>query len=156
MPERVDPERDNRGAKRGKRTGSPDEGKRGNLPHIRTDEAAAAVKRLAGYGIPQPEIARVLNDAFGGGFSVDTLDRHYREELDSGLSVQKEQLLKRAHEMAMMKEIPEGVSKDVAYTVSSKKVDFLLNVVHRVRPGSVHEFDGSAINITITGDDAEL
>jgi len=114
------------------------------------------VKRLAGYGMPQAEIARALNDAFGGGYSVDTLDRHYREELDHGLACQKEVLLKRAHQMAMMEEVPEGVSKDAAYAVSAKKVDFLLNVVHRVRPGSVHEFDGSAINITISGDDAEL
>jgi hypothetical protein len=148
MPTRVDPETDKRGAPKGAQ---------GQPRHVRTKEAADLIQRLAGYGMPQAEIARSCNAAFPGvGFSIDTLDRHYREELDHGLAVAKEQLLQRAHRMAMMEDIPEGVSKDAAYRISADKVDFLLNVVHRVRPGSVHEFDGSAININITGDDAEL
>lgn len=139
-----------------RRAGTELEGKRGNAPHERDEEAATIIKELSGYGMPQDEISRILNATYGGGFSVDTLDRHYRDELDHGLSLAKEKLLKRAHEMAMMEKVPAGVSPDKAFEISSRKVDFLLNVVHRVRPGTVTEFDGSAINVTISGDDAEL
>lgn len=147
MPSRVDPDKDKRGAPKGSA---------GNKAHQRNESAAKLIKRLAGYGMPQAEIARACIAAFGDGYSVDTLDRHYRAELDHGLALAKVQLLKRAHDMALMRGLPPGLSVDAAYRISSDKVDFLLNAVHRVRPGSVHEFDGSAININITGDDAEL
>lgn len=47
--------------------------------HIASDENKKTVKMLVAFGIPQASIALKL------GVSVDTLDRHYRYELDMGL-----------------------------------------------------------------------
>jgi hypothetical protein len=124
--------KDRRGAKPGEHR---------QQPHIRTEEIARQVETMTGLGITQNDMGHILQ------LSPDTLARHYRDELDRGMSKAKMTLLNRAYQMAMGQAVPEGVSKDAAYRISSDKVDFLLNV---------HEFDGSAINITISGDDAEL
>lgn len=115
------------------------------------------IKRLASYGMPQTEISAVLNEAKGGGFSVDTLDRHYRAELDAAMAERKGRLLERAHKIAMGEDVPEGVSADAAYREGASQLRWLLGAVHRVRDGA--ELDvGSAgtINVTISPDDAEL
>lgn len=99
---------DKRGAKPGSRTGTPDEGKPGNLPHERNEVAAALIERLAGYGLPQNcmsdflEWARDHTDLDLGeqGYSADTLKRHYRDALDRGRIPGKEMLLGRVYQMA--------------------------------------------------------
>jgi len=49
----------------------------------------ANVKAMAGYGIPQEDICRVITwrDARGADHAIDlkTLRKHFREELDTGL-----------------------------------------------------------------------
>ena len=141
---------------KGSRAGTPHEGKSGNLPHERNAQVAALVMQLSGYGMTQDEIAKAVKAAFGPGYSEETLKRHYREELDEGLALAKERVLTRAHQMAMGQNIPEGVSPDKAYEMAGKKIDFLLNVVHRMRPGSEHDLGGATINVNISQDDAEL
>lgn len=139
----------------------------GNKPHERDEEVAILVRELAGFGMPQDEISRALNAAKGGGFSVDTLDRHYREELDHGLAAQKTQLLRRAHKIAMGEEVltkldeegnpvPSGVTPDAAFRESAATTRWLLGAVHRVRDGVEHDFGAGTINVTISPDDAEL
>lgn len=129
--------------------GAP-KGSFGNVPYVRTDEVARQVEIMAGLGITQPDMESILQ------ISGDTLARHYRAELDAGMAKAKFQLMERAHQMAMGLQVPEGVSKDEAYRIASKKVDFLLNVVHRVRPGTALDLEGGSINVTISADDAEL
>lgn len=140
----------------GSRKGTPHEGKEGNLAYERRDDVAALVLQLSGYGMSQLEIAKAVKAAFGSGHSEETLKRHYREELDDGLALAKQNLLQRAHQMATQVNVPEGVSKDKAYEIASRKQDFLLNVVHRMRPGQEHDLGGAAINVTISKDDGEL
>lgn len=136
--------------------GAP-KGSFGNQPHERDEEVAVLVRKLASFGMPQEEISQALNEAKGGGFSVDTLSRHYRAELDEALASRKGKLLERAHDIALMENLPDGVSKDAAYREGASQLRWLLGAVHRVRDGA--ELDiGSAgtINVNITPDDAEL
>lgn len=146
--------------------GAP-KGRLGNVPHERNAEAATLIRELAGYGMPQEEISRVLNSAFGSGFSVDTLDRHYRAELDAALADRKAALLRRAHTIAMGegvttkvddegKVISTGITADAAFRESTAMIRWLLGAVHRVRDGLEHDLGAGTINVTITADDAEL
>ncbi len=140
----------------GPRAGTPLEGKPGNLPHERSEEAATLIRELSGYGMPQEEISRVLNATYGGGYSVDTLDRHYRAELDAALASRKSELLRRAHKIAMGEEVPDKVSPDAAYREGAAQLRWLLGAVHRVRDGMEHDFGAGTINVSISADDAEL
>ena len=147
--------------------GAP-KGSFGNQPHERDEEAAILIRKLAGFGMPQEEIAQALNASKGGGFSVDTLSRHYRAELDEALAERKAELLTRAHDVAMGRDvlattdeegkvIPSKVSDDARLRESMAQLRWLLGAVHRVRDGA--ELDiGSAgtINVNISQDDAEL
>lgn len=135
--------------------GAP-KGSTGNVPHERSEEAATLIRELSGYGMPQEEISRVLNATYGGGYSVDTLDRHYRAELDAALAERKGALLRRAHKIAMGEEVPEKVSPDAAYRESAAQLRWLLGAVHRVRDGMEHDFGAGTINVSISSDDAEL
>lgn len=131
-------------------------GNEGNRPHVRDEEAAILIRAMAGYGMPREEISHALNAAKGGGFSVDTLDRHYRPELDQALAERKAQLLTRAHKIALGEDIPDGVSKDEAYRTGARQLNWLLGAVHRVRTGVEHDFGAGTINVNISPDDAEL
>jgi len=52
---------------------------RGGRPAYKpTDKDRSMVKTMAGYGIPQPDISRVLK------IDIKTLRKHFREELDTG------------------------------------------------------------------------
>ncbi len=135
--------------------GAP-KGSQGNVPHERSEEAATLIRELSGYGMPQEEISRVLNATYGGGYSVDTLDRHYRAELDAALAERKAGLLRRAHKIAMGEDVPEGVTADAAFRESSGTIKWLLGAVHRVRDGMEHDFGAPTINVSISADDAEL
>lgn len=135
--------------------GAP-KGSTGNVPHERSEEAATLIRELSGYGMPQEEISRVLNATYGGGYSVDTLDRHYRAELDAALASRKSELLRRAHKIAMGEEVPEKVSPDAAYREGAAQLRWLLGAVHRVRDGMEHDFGAGTINVSISADDAEL
>lgn len=53
--------------------------KGGRPPHEPTEKTRQQVKTLAGYGIPQDGIAKLI------GISEPTLQKHYREELDVGM-----------------------------------------------------------------------
>ena len=128
-------------------------GEFGNKPHERDEQAAKLIEMLAGFGLSQPEIKQAVEAQFDQGFSVATLDRHYRAELDRGLARAKSQLLQRAHQMAMGREAPQGVSPDKVYEISSKKVDFLLRVVHGV---GAAELGSGTVSIMITPDDEDL
>lgn len=129
--------------------GAP-KGSFGNVAYERSEETARQIETMAGLGISQEDMATILS------ISVDTIGRHYREEADKGLARAKVTLLNRAHRMAMMEGLPQGITPDRAYEIASRKIDFLLNVVHRVRPGTEHDFGAGTINVSITSDDAEL
>lgn len=145
----------NKPAKR-KREGTPYEGMVGNLPHERCEEAAILIREMASYGMPQEEICYALNAARGGGFSVETLTRHYRHEIDVAMAERKGKLLARAHKIAMGEDVPPGVSPDEAYRTSSRQLNWLLGAVHRVRNGVEHDFGAGTINVTISDDDEKL
>ena len=52
----------------------------GPPPHKPTDEQRKQVETLSGFGIPQVDIAREI------GIHDETLRKHYRHELDSGVT----------------------------------------------------------------------
>lgn len=56
--------------------------------HKPTSEAKAAVRSLSGFGIPQGEIAQHL------GITEPTLRKHYREDLDAGMTTANVQVIK--------------------------------------------------------------
>lgn len=53
---------------------------KGNPKFVATDEQRKQAEMLAGFGLPQEQIASLLK------VSVDTLDRHFRKELDDGIA----------------------------------------------------------------------
>jgi hypothetical protein len=147
MPERDD----KRGAKPGKRKGTPHEGKVGNVPHERNEAAAAIIERLSVYGLPQNCICDFLAwaqdeplalDLGSQGYSIDTLARHYRDAIDRGRIPGKDMLLGRVYQMAMMENVPEGVSKDRAYAIAADKIMALLNIQHGIMPHQSHRLSG--------------
>ena len=59
--------------------------KRGRPEFEPTDEQRKLVDQLAGYGIPEPDIAKlVINPQTKEPISPMTLRKHFREELDTG------------------------------------------------------------------------
>lgn len=117
-------------------------GDQGNRAHKRNELAARLIEKLAGHGMPQRSIADVLEwskEALGldlgkQGYSEDTLQRHYRDALDAAKKPGLDQLLHRVYAMAMMENVPEGVSADRAYAISSEKLMALLNMQHGIMP----------------------
>jgi hypothetical protein len=115
---------DRRGARKGNKTVQA---------HQRNEDVAAQTELLTGFGMPRDQIVQVIRKGFGDGYSVDTLQRHYAPELERGMATAKATLLKRAFNMAMGTDVAVGVTPDKAYEISSRKVDFLLSVVHGMR-----------------------
>jgi len=58
------------------------------------------VKAMAGYGVPQEEIATILTIA------PHTLRRHFRPELDRGAAEAKAQVLQTLFKMAVSGKVP--------------------------------------------------
>lgn len=52
----------------------------GNQPFVATDKDRRQVEVMTGLGLTQEQISKIL------GFSEDTLQRHFRAELDSGVA----------------------------------------------------------------------
>ena len=52
----------------------------GNQPFVATDKDRRQVEVMTGLGLTQEQIGKIL------GFSEDTLQRHFRAELDSGVA----------------------------------------------------------------------
>lgn len=121
----------------------------GNLPHQRNEQAAAQIEILAGFGLPRRQIRLAVEALFTDqGYSEDTLERHYRAELDRGMAKAKTTLLQGAYDIALGRNIPDGVSPDTAYRERGRKIDFLLNAVHGVVPHQSQRHagpDGGAI-----------
>ncbi len=127
-------------ADREDKRGAP-KGSIGNVPHVRCELAANVIEKLAGYGMPQLSICDFLEwagagllDLGGQGYSQDTLQRHYRDALDKGKKPGLETLMHRMYAMAMMENVPPGVTPDRAYAISAEKLMALLNVQHGIIP----------------------
>jgi len=110
------------------------------------------VAEMSGFGLSQSEISHCLNAAHGGGYSVDTLQRHYREELDTGLAVQKHALVKRSIRMAMSEEVPAGVDPNEMLKEAGRMLRWVLPTVFGMKETIAHEHtgkDGGPIEQTI-------
>ena len=137
-----------------RRAGTAHEGKMGNVPHQRNEDAARLVKMLKGYGMTLEEISDVVGSQYRDqGYSISTLQRHYQEEIHVGMSQAKANLLQNAHKKAFMQELPAGVSHDKAYEIAAKKEAWLLQYVHGV---GGHDLGSGNVTIQISQDDAEL
>lgn len=137
-------------ADRDDKRGAPP-GSQGNVPHERNAAAAALIERVSSYGLPRKALVDFLEWVQGGplnldlasqGYSEDTLMRHYRAELDKARLPAKELLMHRAYQMAMMDQLPDGVSPDRAYAVAADKLKYLLNVQHGIAPFQSHRHAG--------------
>lgn len=128
----------------------PKKGQKGQPGHQHNELAARIITELRSHGMPQQAIshhlewiqAQKLLDLGDQGYSVDTLQRHYREALDQGAIPAKDLLMRRAYAMAMMDDLPKGVSPDIAYRISTEKVRWLLNVQHGVTETKAHTHSG--------------
>lgn len=144
---------------------------RGNQPHERNDAASAIIERLASYGVPQSCMSDFLDwaqgqgivDLGGQGYSLDTIQRHYRDAIDQGRVPSKEMLIGRMYAMAMMENLPEGVTPDKAYAVAADKLEKLLNIQHGVVAHQSHRHAGpgggpipiALIEATLTAEEIE-
>lgn len=117
-------------------------GEKGQPPHKRNEQAARLIERLAGYGLPQSCISDFIEFAIGPGFSIDTIQRHYRAELDRGKAPAKDVLIGRVYAMAMMQDVPKGVTPDRAYAIAADKLMALLNIQHGIMPHQSHRHAG--------------
>jgi hypothetical protein len=151
--------------------GAP-KGSQGNVPHQRNAAAAAVITRLASYGVPQSCISDFLGwaqtesliaELGEQGYSIDTLQRHYRDALDQGRVPSKEMLMGRMYAMAMMENLPAGVSADRAYSVAADKLEKLLNIQHGIVAHQSHRHAGpgggpipiALIEATLTAEEIE-
>jgi len=82
-----------------KPTPKPSRG-RGRPAHEPTEKDRAYVKAMSGYGIPQPAICKVMR------ISEDTLQVHYRHELDSAATEANAAVIQSLHWMATKGRIP--------------------------------------------------
>lgn len=74
--------------------------KRGKPPHAPTDTTRAQVKAMAGFGIKQQDIAKVV------GISKPTLEKYYRAELDTGMIVANSMVAESLYHMATTGKVP--------------------------------------------------
>lgn len=119
--------------------------------HQRNESAAKQIEILAGLGLPQRDIRFAVEAMFEDqGYSEDTLARFYRDELDRGMAKAKTMLLQRASDRAFGRNVPDGVSADVAYREGGRSIEWMLNAVHKVIPHTHQRHsgpDGGAIPI---------
>lgn len=143
----------------------------GNPAHVRNATAAAIVERLASYGVPQSCISDFLGwaqdheivELGAQGYSMDTLQRHYRDAIDQGRVPSKDMLMGRMYAMALMENLPEGVSADRAYSVAADKLEKLLNIQHGIVAHQSHRHAGpgggpipiALIEATLTAEEIE-
>jgi hypothetical protein len=106
--------------------------------HQPTPSNRKQVEALAAYGIPQDDIGRVI------GISKPTLEKHYREELDTGAT----KATARVAESLYKKATGDG-------TAAVTAAIFWLKTRAGWRETSVHEHRGS-LNLNVTPDDAAL
>ena len=78
--------------KRGPKPGSP------YGPHKPTEETRKTVLAMTGYGIPQTDIATVI------GITKPTLEKHYRTELDTGMTIANAKVAESLFNMATKKD----------------------------------------------------
>lgn len=110
-------------------------GHHGNPPHVRNEKAAEQVEIMAGFAMPFWQIAIAVDALFDDqGYSQDTIERHYRPELDRGLVKSKALLMQGAYDLALGRNVPDGVSPDKVYDIRAKKIAWLLSAVHGVAP----------------------
>lgn len=136
-------------AKDGDKRGPP-KGIKGMPAHVRNELAAQIITKLAGYGVPQSCMSDFLDwvneagitDLGEQGYSIDTLQRHYRADLERGKLPGKEMLMGRMYAMAMMENLPAGVTIDKAYQVAADKIEKLLNIQHGVMVHQSHRHSG--------------
>lgn len=65
------------------------------IPHERDEQKAKMVEAMTAYGVTQTDIAAVL------GCSTDTLQRHYRTELDTAIAKANSRIAERLYKKAM-------------------------------------------------------
>lgn len=70
-------------------------GHMGNPPHVPTEENRKIVKALVAYGVVQDDIAKQLD------VSVDTLQRHYRREIDTSANEANAKVAERLFKKCM-------------------------------------------------------
>lgn len=63
-------------------------------------KAAALVKALSQYGVPEPKICAVYEESGFGSISVPTLRREYRQELENGRAYGDSKLVETAFKIA--------------------------------------------------------
>ncbi len=103
-------------------------------PHEHNLIAAAIIANLRGHGITQQGISEHLEclqaegvvDLGGQGYSLDTLQRHYRISLDVGAIVSRDRLLEMLTKFAMGEGMPQGVSPDAALRTMSDSIKWML------------------------------
>lgn len=84
-------------------------------PHVPTETSRAVVKELAGFGIPQKQIAKRLE------ITDETLSKYYREELDWGMAEVKERVVKFLVTAATGEALSHPVFKKTARFADSVK-----------------------------------
>lgn len=75
-----------------------DEPKQAGRPQfVPTDQERKQVEALSGYGLPQKQIAALIRD----GIDSNTLDKHFRKELDTGIAKANAQVGKTLFQKAV-------------------------------------------------------
>lgn len=115
-----------------------------NKAHVPTAQNRQQIQTMAGFGLPQDRIARII------GLSEPTLRKHYREELDLGTD--------KANLLVAQSLFDKATSKAVTGPTVAAAI-FWLKTRAGWKETSTHEHTGpggGAIQITISSDDANL
>lgn len=82
-------------------------GKRGRPPFKPTEEARELVRELAGLGLNQEQVARIIKHPnTGKPISVDTLKKYFAEDYEEGKAEAASQVARTAFQMAVSGETP--------------------------------------------------
>lgn len=92
----------------------------GQEPHVPTETTRGQVETMAGLGMTQADIGKVLK------VSPDTLQRHYADELAAGKAVKGAAYRQRLHDMVMGTNAPAGASPDAILRASVPSLFFAL------------------------------
>lgn len=107
----------------------PSKPKRGRPPHEPTKQSREQVELYVAMGTTQEDIARVM------GFSVDSLARHYREELDTGVIKANAKMAQSLFRKGVSMKGPGAVTAAI----------FWLKTRARWKETTIHEVEGGTM-----------
>jgi hypothetical protein len=96
--------------------------KGGQPPYQPTDQDRKTVESMAGFGVPQEDICKVILNKRGKPIALMTLRKHFRAELDTGMIKANAKVAQSLHQQAVGEAAVIRVDSDGTTTVVKERV----------------------------------